>query len=529
MDTILQKVIEMSLYGSIAILLVILFRMVFRKYSKKLTLLFWVIVAFRLICPINFSSPLSVMNLVTSKSESVQVETEVRRKEVQVKSKKIQGDVKAVQNNVSKVEETKIEKASPKLDREEIMFFAWVGGIAVLLIFAATRYVRVNRFANRCRQTSDGRFLESDSIETPFVAGVIKTRICIPSHIENSEKEYLLLHEQMHIKNSDGLIKVFGFMLVCLHWFNPLVWLAYVLFCSDLEMRCDEEVIEALGKSVKKDYCRSLVLHSVKEPLGLPGSVAFSGLGLGALEVKMRIKNLLNYKKVSKGASVIILCLTFGITGILTACATEKKDTKAALKSIKETEDTEETVEETEEETEFSEESEDISVEESEDETIPSAIVIGDTEIEDYDYPEPEFFIDTSYDYSVDENLSKYAEEAINDGYEYCGMVSTECYLSQDESRIYSILLFKNSDNKAVLITNQEYASIPLEAYSILWNSSIDFEEYDTYYTPTDDGGDLEISRFVNENETVTFAEGTYSYEDSVIRVKCFDASKLPV
>ena len=342
MNTLLQKVVEMSLYGSVAILLVILFRMLFYKYSKKLTLLFWVIVAIRLICPFNFSSSLSLMNLLPSRTQ-----TEEHRMVQEENANKVQIRVRAKEGVSTNTPKT-VDKSASDIDSGKILFTLWAGGTAVLLCYAGIRYFKVRRFVNGCRKSSDGLYLESDKTDTPFVAGVFKPHICIPSHIENNEREYLLLHEQTHIKNHDGIIKTFGFLVVCIHWFNPLVWLSYVMLCSDLEMRCDEEVIEKLGKDIKKDYCRSIIMHSLREPLAMPGNTAFSGFGLGALEVKMRINNLLRYKKISKVTSALVLCATIGLTAVLTACKEEVTAPSASDTSTSETAVSEVTTSETE-------------------------------------------------------------------------------------------------------------------------------------------------------------------------------------
>ena len=423
MNTVLQKVIEMSIYGSLAILLVMLFRLIFRKFSKKLTLLFWVIVAIRLLCPINFSSPMSLMNLVPQKTEVQEVKVVNKTSRPVVHTENIPTQYETVTDN------TPAQERALKLQKEDIMPVIWIGGMAVLFSYSVVKYIKVNRFAEKCKRTSDGLFLESDRIETPFVAGIINTRICIPSHIDNSEKEYLLLHEKIHIKNHDGIIKTLGFLVVCIHWFNPLVWLSYILLCSDLEMRCDEEVVETLGRDIKKDYCLSIIMHSVKEPMTITGNVAFSGPRFGAMEVKMRIKNLLNYKKVSKTASVIILCLTFGVTSVLTACASKKVESTEIS--------TEATVSEITGNAEMTE----VTISETAGESV-------ETEEVGFTAPVPQTPVISfsSYDYSDDEMYSKYAEELINEGYQYEGGLTVSSY---EGDKFY--LLFSKDDLYATI------------------------------------------------------------------------------
>lgn len=439
MNTVIQKVIEMSLYGSIAILLVILFRMVFRKYSKKLTLLFWVIVAVRLLCPFNFSSSLSLMNLVPSRTQTENHQT-VQEEEA-TKIPVIVRTAKSIPDNASKAE----ERPAVSIDPKSILFVLWAGGTAVLLSYAGVRYFKVRRFVSGCRKSSDNLYLESDKTDTPFVAGVFKPRICIPSHLENNEREYLLLHEQTHIKNHDGIIKTFGFLVVCIHWFNPLVWLSYVMLCSDLEMRCDEEVIEQLGTGIKKDYCRSIIMHSVREPAALPGNTAFSGFGLGALEVKMRINNILKHKKVSKSVSVLILCVAIGLTAVLTACKKE---------NIVETSVSEATT---------TSSSEEDAQTEATTNTTTSAAVQETTE-DTIQSTEETGVIDTSFQATVpDERISSVIDELEEDGYDCVGM------LLNTDTNEYGDLMIVSKDDTYYNVTVSEDGS-----YEITENDSLE-------------------------------------------------------
>lgn len=446
MDTILQKVIEMSLYGSIAILLVILFRMVFRKYSKKLTLLFWVIVAVRLICPFNFSSSLSLMNLIPSKTQTekyhiVQVE---KAAEIPAKVR----TQKSISDNAPKAK----KMPAVSIDPERALFLLWAGGTAVLLSYAGVRYFKVKRFVNGCRKSSDGLYLESDSTDTPFVAGVLKPRICIPSHIENNEREYLLLHEQTHIKNHDGIIKTFGFLVVCIHWFNPLVWLSYVMLCSDLEMRCDEEVIEKLGSDIKKDYCRSIIMHSVREPSALPGNTAFSGFGLGAMEVKMRINNLLRQKKISKTASVFALCATIGLTAVLTACKEEVTAPVASDTSTPETTITEVKTSETDGTTSVSESEGTTSASETEGTSTDVSVIEKTVE-----------FIDDG-DLSDDEELASIIESLEDEGYSFTGITGN---IAEDDSGSKKFIIVE-SDGKIYTVTADEDGTTTVSSDDLL-------------------------------------------------------------
>ena len=146
--------------------------------------------------------------------------------------------------------------------------------------------IRANHVLSRLFKRS-GRYLESETIHTPFIIGFIKPRICVPSSLDVNEKDYMLLHEHIHVKNHDALIKSFALMLLCLHWFNPFVWLAFRLAMSDLEMRCDEEVVDILGDRIRKEYCLSIVNHAVADNNFRVFTTAFAKKSIGRMEIKM--------------------------------------------------------------------------------------------------------------------------------------------------------------------------------------------------------------------------------------------------
>lgn len=360
-----SKVLEMSLYGSIAIVAVMIFRRVFRKCPRRVILLFWLAVAIRLACPFNFSSPMSVLNigkLFSSKTESSEAETIVVSEQVPdtatlheaagrseggstvsvpgggnttVPGQSASSGVDAVaqdgpvtsvsQKPVQESGNTKSITRSAFLDltSKEIFSFVWFSGLILLVLFFTIRYIAFYRSIRKGQRGKDGVYC-LDTIDTPFVIGFFRPRLCVPSHIDEEEKEYILRHESVHIKHRDGLIKLLCYLILCVHWFNPLVWAAFLMVCADLEMRADEEVIRGLGMETKKAYCISIVNHAVKDPAGsFMQNTAFSGLGFGGMEAKMRVKNLLKKTKVSKKIQVIALVFSLSIALMLSACAYE--------------------------------------------------------------------------------------------------------------------------------------------------------------------------------------------------------------
>ncbi|MCR4721385.1 MAG: M56 family metallopeptidase, partial [Lachnospiraceae bacterium] len=348
MKTFIEVLLRMSAYGSIAVLLVIVLRALFRKFPKKATVLFWLVAAVRLVCPVNFETPLSLFNLapqsvidnLESTSETGAAETATTSANDLDTVLKALSDAGILSqtgagNNtgnspydvpengtVSAHETTSADPFQSDHDAvSSLIFIIWGVGVAGILAYVVISAKRANLTISRFFRHK-GEFLESDEIRTPFVFGIFSPKICVPSSIDVNEKDYMLLHEQIHIKNHDALIKAIALAVLCLHWFNPLVWVAFRLLLNDLEMRCDEEVVDILGDKIRKEYCLSIVNHAKEDDSFRVFTTAFAKKSLGRMEIKMRIKNLINYKKVSKLTTLIVLITVLTATFVLTSCAT---------------------------------------------------------------------------------------------------------------------------------------------------------------------------------------------------------------
>ena len=344
MNAIFAKILEMSLYGSIAILAVLLFRLIFRNCPKRVLIVFWIAVAIRLVIPFNFTSPtslLSVERLFSGKdgTEKVEVVDEDEQEGLDL----VDTDTAALsdtdRSDLPKGEKSGADsKAGTKAERAEvsnhsesgpltgnaaltirILSDIWLLVMAGLVILFTVRYLIFYSKARWNSRSYDGKYFTT-SIETPFVIGFISPKIFIPIHFNDDEREYILNHEWTHIKNKDGVIKLFSYFVLCLHWFNPLVWLAFILLCADIEMRVDEETTELFDVDMIKEYCLSLVRHAELDRRGsFLQNTAFSGLGFGGMETKLRIKNLLKSKQMSKVMMILSICLTFSVVFLVSA------------------------------------------------------------------------------------------------------------------------------------------------------------------------------------------------------------------
>ncbi|MEG1894072.1 MAG: DUF5301 domain-containing protein, partial [Clostridia bacterium] len=167
----------------------------------------------------------------------------------------------------------------------------WLSGIAALLIYSVVSLLKLRRRLKDAVQES-GNIYTSASLTSPFVMGLFRPKIYLPAHLTEEEKSYIVLHEQTHIKRLDHVVKIVSFFVLCLHWFNPLVWVAFFLCGRDMELSCDEAVIKKLGSDVKKDYSSSLLSLATGRRI-----VGGTPLAFGEGDTKSRIKNVLNYKK----------------------------------------------------------------------------------------------------------------------------------------------------------------------------------------------------------------------------------------
>ena len=167
----------------------------------------------------------------------------------------------------------------------------WIIGMAVLLLYAAISYWRLCRKVDTAVLRRNNIF-QSENVSAPFVLGIIKPRIYLPFKMDGQELEAVVAHEQAHICRKDHWWKPLGFLLLTIHWFNPLMWVAYVLLCRDIEMACDEKVIKALDNAHRADYTQALLACSVNRR-----RITACPLAFGEVGVKERVKSVMNYKK----------------------------------------------------------------------------------------------------------------------------------------------------------------------------------------------------------------------------------------
>lgn len=299
LESLFSSVLRMSLTASYAILFVLLARLFLKKAPKIFSYALWSVVLFRLVCPFSFESAWSFLP-----GNDPPVLQEVF-------------DAPTVQRSgAAAPAATPTVPAAPTgqailPDWNTVAAVVWLAGIAVLLVASTASLIKLRRHLRSAVPYRDNIYL-SGQLETAFVIGFIRPKIYLPANLSDAEQSFILLHEQTHIKRLDYLVKVVSFFALCLHWFNPLVWLAFALSGKDMEMSCDEAVIKRLGSEVKKDYSSSLLTLAAGKRL--PGGTP---LAFGEGDTKGRIRNVLHYKKpafwVIAIAVAAVVCVGAGL------------------------------------------------------------------------------------------------------------------------------------------------------------------------------------------------------------------------
>lgn len=246
----------------------------------------WALVGIRLICPFSLESVLSLIPSAQTIPDTVLSEP----------SFSVQTGFEGVDTRVnaelaSRYYEGVTVPTNTGLHAATLLTAIWIVGIFALAIYAAVSFIRLRRQTAESIKYAENIYL-CDCIPSPFILGIVKPRIFLPSSINEADIPYVLAHEKAHLKRRDHLWKPIGFVLLSIYWFNPLIWVAYILLCRDIELACDEKVIKSMGTECKKPYADALINCSVSQRRISACPVAF-----GETDVKSRIQSVLKYKK----------------------------------------------------------------------------------------------------------------------------------------------------------------------------------------------------------------------------------------
>ena len=324
MTAVFERIFEMSLTASVVIAVVALIRLCLRKVPRKYAYALWSVAAFRLVCPVSFKAFFSLFRFVRT-VEGIQT-------------------VQVVTNSVPTVSPGYFDSVSPEhfnsvppvefdpdslvtypvntppaaeipwyatVDWVRVAAIVWLVGLAALVIYGMISYIRLRRRMDTAVRSGENVWY-SDRVQSPFILGFVRPNIYLPFGLTADQQRYVLAHERYHLKRFDHIARPLSFLILAVHWFNPLVWLAYYLMGRDMEMSCDEKVLST-EDNIRKAYSTTLLSFATNRRFPAPSPLAFGESG-----VKGRIKNALNWKKPRTWVTVIaiIACIV-----VIVVCA----------------------------------------------------------------------------------------------------------------------------------------------------------------------------------------------------------------
>ena len=287
MAAVFLKLLNLSISASWLVLAVLVLRLISKRSPKWVNVLLWGIVALRLVLPFSIESALSLIpSAETVSPAAVQFDP----------APTITSGVSVIDNAVNPslsehFSAVPTASVNPLYVWTEIAGWVWLIGLGAMLLYALVSYLRLRRRVSVSLPIQDHIYL-CDAISSPFILGVVKPRIYLPSGLDEVQRQNVLAHEQAHLARRDHWWKPLGFALLAVYWFNPVLWLAYTLLCRDIELACDERVIRTMDESAVKTYSTVLLACSMPRKAVITCPLAFGEVG-----VKERVRNALHYKK----------------------------------------------------------------------------------------------------------------------------------------------------------------------------------------------------------------------------------------
>ena len=329
MQTVFTKTLNMSLTGSIVIVVVLLTRLFLKRAPKIYSYALWAVVLFRLLCPLSITAGLSVL-----KPLPVTTTPGISTVSYQPIAQSFWDGIDVPTQDPSNLQEVIDPQKLPEEKPSFLLtaMYIWLSGASVMALCGMVQYGVLRRGLTEAAPLQGGIYL-ADCISSPFVMGIFRPRIYLPSGTPMNERRFIVAHERHHIRRGDHVWKLLGYIALCLHWFNPLVWLSFCLAGKDMEMSCDEAVIKHLGEHIRADYSQALLRLAAHKPIvsGMP-------LAFGEGDTKGRVRNMAKWKRPKVWVSILCAALCLAILAI---CALNPKqnDPLEGVASIRMTEE----------------------------------------------------------------------------------------------------------------------------------------------------------------------------------------------
>lgn len=300
LDILFLSVLNMSITAALAIVVVLIVRLFLKKAPKFCSYALWAVVLFRLLCSFSFESKISLLPIS---------KTPIPQDIVYRAEPKINTGFHFVDQAVNSLLPTPNMGAS--VNPLQVWVFVggviWAIGIVFMLIYSMIQYVKLKRKLIGSAPMRNHIYL-ADHINSPFVMGLINPRIYLPSPMTAAEQAFIIAHEQYHIKRLDHITRILAFIALTIHWFNPLVWLAFILSEKDMEMSCDEAVMKKMKIDIRAEYSRSLLRFATDRKV-----ISATPLTFGEGDTKNRVKNVMEYKRPMLWVSIIAVIVVISV------------------------------------------------------------------------------------------------------------------------------------------------------------------------------------------------------------------------
>ena len=323
MIAIFLKIVNMSISASWLTLAVLLLRPIMKKAPKWFCVLLWGFVAMRLLCPFSLESIFSLIPSAQTISPDIMLDP----------TPEIHTGIASFNSAINPIIATFAPEQPASMNPLQFWIplaaALWLIGLSAMLVYTAVSYFML-RHRVATAVLLENNIYQSELVDSPFVLGIIKPRIYLPFHIDDQNLAHVIAHEQAHIRRRDHWWKPLGFILLALHWFNPLMWLGYILLCRDIELACDEKVIKEMDNDTKADYTQTLISCSANRH-----SITACPLAFGEIGVKARVKSVMHYKKPAFWISLtaILACIVIAVC-FLTNPVSKQNQQKNPLQTI---------------------------------------------------------------------------------------------------------------------------------------------------------------------------------------------------
>ena len=327
MENVFLKLLNMSIAAGWLVLAVVLLRLILKKAPRAILCVLWGIVGIRLILPFSLQSVFSLIPSVETVPEDIGYAA----------NPTISSGVSVVNSVVNPLlsgslspDPTQLTSVNPMQIVLLVAAWVWVIGMVGMLVYSLISYLRIFRKVREAVPMRENVWV-CDHIDTPFILGIFRPRIYLPSSMSETDAEYVIAHEKAHLSRRDHWWKPIGFLLLTVYWFNPLLWVSYVLLCRDIEVACDQKVIRDMGTDIKKPYSEALINCSVPRKM-----ISACPLAFGEVGVKSRIQSVLNYKKPAfwlilvaiAACAVVSVCF---LTDPMSVSVTDLEDTRGEM------------------------------------------------------------------------------------------------------------------------------------------------------------------------------------------------------